>query len=162
QYLIENRAMPGGTWRYTDDTEMAISIFEQLDQHGGINQDELADAFAERMDPARGYGGGAYRVLTAIADGAPWRRASIDNFRGHGSCGNGVAMRVAPIGAFFADDLDRCVKEARLSAEITHMHEEGIAGAIAVAVGAALTWQRHGAELPNGRDWLSRVRDHVP
>jgi ADP-ribosylglycohydrolase len=42
-------------------------------------------------------------------------------------------MRVAPLGAFFSDDVDRCVGEARLSAEITRAYEDGIAGAIAVA-----------------------------
>jgi ADP-ribosylglycohydrolase len=43
-------------------------------------------------------------------------------------------MRVAPIGAFFAEDLDLVVKQAQASAEITHTHPEAIAGAIAVAV----------------------------
>jgi len=73
-------------------------------------------------------------------------------------------MRVAPLGAFFADDIDRCIEQARRSAEITHMHEEGIAGAIAVAVGAALASRRAGAQqqLPNGRDWLEKVRDLTP
>jgi ADP-ribosylglycohydrolase len=110
----------------------------------------------------RGYGAGAYRILRAIQDGADWREVSTSAFGGTGSLGNGAAMRVAPLGAFFADDLDRCVAEARLSAEITHAHEEGISGAIAVAVAAALTWARRGAALPNGRDWLARVRDRVP
>jgi ADP-ribosylglycohydrolase len=71
-------------------------------------------------------------------------------------------MRVAPLGAFFADDLDVCVAQARHSAEVTHMHPEGIAGAIAVAVAAALTWRRHGSPLPNGRAWLQSVCERVP
>ena len=161
--LIERRAAPGGRcWRYTDDTEMALSIVDHLEHAGAIDQDALADAFARRMDPARGYGAGAYRVLMHVRDGGSWQRASRGNFRGGGSFGNGAAMRVAPLGAFFAGDGERCVREARLSAEITHAHEEGIAGAIAVAVGAALAWANHVSALPLGRGWLQQVRDAVP
>ncbi len=141
---------------------MAISIVDQLEETGAIDQDELASRFAEAFDPARGYGAGAYQILSAIGDGTHWRHASGTAFGGTGSLGNGAAMRVAPLGAFFADDLDRCIAQARLSAEVTHAHEEGIAGAIAVAVGAALTCHRSGATLPNGRDWLARVRELVP
>ena len=48
------------------------------------------------------------------------------------------------------------------SAEVTHAHGEGLSGAIAVAVGTALAWQRRGSTLPLGRDWLRQVRDRVP
>jgi ADP-ribosylglycohydrolase len=161
--LIERRATPGARiWRYTDDTEMALSLVDELARAGTVDQDALATAFAHRMDPARGYGAGAYRVLLHIKDGGDWRRASRGNFRGTGSFGNGAAMRVAPLGAYFAHDLDRCVDQARLSAEITHAHAQGIAGAIAVAAAAALAWERHGSDLPLGREWLRRVRDVVP
>jgi ADP-ribosylglycohydrolase len=161
--LIERRAEPGGRiWPYTDDTEMALSIVEELARAGAVDQDALARAFALRMDPSRGYGAGAYRILMHVKGGGDWRRASRDNFRGRGSFGNGAAMRVAPLGAYFANDVERCVREARLSAEITHAHEEGIAGAIAVAAGAALAWKRRGSGLPLGREWLRLVRDIVP
>jgi ADP-ribosylglycohydrolase len=161
--LVERRATPGGTrWRYTDDTEMALSIVEQLAHNGAIEQDALAESFARRMDPARSYGAGAFRILMHIREGGYWGRASRENFRGTGSFGNGAAMRVAPLGAFFADDIERCVREARLSAEVTHAHEEGIAGAIAVAAGAALAWAQHGKNLPLGRDWLRQVYELVP
>jgi ADP-ribosylglycohydrolase len=160
--LVQARAEPGGTWRYTDDTEMALSIVDELGRAGAIDQDALALAFARRMDPARGYGAGAYRVLTAIDAGVSWRRASYDNFRGRGSFGNGAAMRVAPLGGFFADDVERAAREARLSAEVTHAHDEGIAGAVAVAVASALAWSKHGSALPLGRSWLEQVRDAVP
>ena len=55
--------------------------------------------------------------------------------------GNGGAMRVAPLGAYFADDLPRIVEEARASALVTHTHTEGIAGTIAVAIAAAMAWR---------------------
>jgi ADP-ribosylglycohydrolase len=55
--------------------------------------------------------------------------------------GNGASMRVAPLGAYFADDLDAAVSAAEASAEVTHAHPEGKAGAIAVAVAAATAWR---------------------
>jgi ADP-ribosylglycohydrolase len=52
-----------------------------------------------------------------------------------GSCGNGSAMRVAPLGAYFANDTyEKVVEQATLQAEVTHCHSEGIAGSIAVAI----------------------------
>ena len=41
-------------------------------------------------------------------------------------------MRVAPLGAYFADDLASCIEGARLQAEITHTHVEGVAGALKI------------------------------
>ncbi len=80
-----------------------------------------------------------------------------------GSFGNGAAMRVAPLGAFFADQpLEVVCLQARLSAEVTHAHAEGIAGAIAVAAAAALAWRRRGASGVLGRTWIAAVRDAVP
>jgi ADP-ribosylglycohydrolase len=34
-------------------------------------------------------------------------------------------MRVAPVDAYFADDLEHVVEQARRSAEVTHAHPEG-------------------------------------
>lgn len=132
------RDLPPSNWRWTDDTHMALSIVEILGRCGQIDQDALAEAFARRYleEPNRGYGGGARRLLAQIATGTDWRVASPRLF-GTGSCGNGAAMRVAPLGAFFADDPERAAHEARLSAEVTHFHPEGQAGAVGVAVAAA-------------------------
>jgi len=159
--FIRERTIPDGSWRYTDDTEMAISIVEVLAKHGTIDQGELATGFARRMDPTRGYGEGAFGILTAIQEGRPWAQASRGAFRGRGSFGNGAAMRVAPLGAYFADDLDRCVAEARLSSEITHAHDEGIAGGVAVAVATGLAW-RHRSEPVEPEIFLGDVRDLCP
>lgn len=131
---------PPAPWYYTDDTEMAMSVVETLAHHGRVEPDSLAARFARRFvaNPHRGYGLAAQSVLAAIASGTPWRETSSSQFRGSGSFGNGAAMRVAPLGAFFHDDLSRCADEARLSAEVTHYHPEGQAGAVAVAVAAAM------------------------
>ncbi|HWJ07082.1 MAG TPA: ADP-ribosylglycohydrolase family protein [Steroidobacteraceae bacterium] len=137
--LIAARTLPEPPWPYTDDTAMAISVVEVLAECGGIDQDRLASRFADRhsVDPARGYGRGAHEILQSIAAGMHWRVAARNLFEGRGSMGNGAAMRAAPIGAWFADDLAQAVEHARRSAEITHAHPEAQAGAIAVAVAAA-------------------------
>jgi ADP-ribosylglycohydrolase len=129
---------------------MALSIVEVLEARGTIDSHLLADAFARRYrsDPRRGYGGGAHAILQALVDGVPWTAAARMVFDGAGSMGNGGGMRSAPVGAYFADDLDRVVEEARASAQPTHAHPDGQAGAIAVAVAAALAaGGTRGAEL---------------
>ena len=50
----------------------------------------------------------------------------------YNSYGNGSAMRVIPVG-FYANTLDECLELAKISAEITHNHPEGIKGAQAIA-----------------------------
>lgn len=145
--------MPPGPWWHTDDTEMAISIVEVLRLLGSIHQDTLARQFMWRFDrdPDRGYGSGARQQLRMMLEGAEWRATSREAFGGQGSLGNGSAMRVAPVGAWFADDLDRAAKEARASSIVTHMHSEGIAGAIAIAVAAAMAWQLRAEGWRTGR-----------
>ena len=144
--MIMQEELASGPWFHTDDTEMAISIVEVLRLLGTIHQDTLARHFAWRFqrDENRGYGSGARRQLRAILEGVEWRVAARDAFEGQGSLGNGSAMRVAPVGAWFADDLERVVKEARASAMVTHMHTEGVAGAVAIAVAAAMAWRLRG------------------
>ena len=145
-------------WRTTDDTEMASEIVAQLETTGGIDQDQLARRLARRFtrDPNRGYGGGAARILQAIQAGRPWRDAAGAAFRGQGSMGNGAAMRIGPLGAWFAEDVAILIKEARASAEVTHAHPEGQSGAIAVALAAA--W----AVRKPSEDLLDFVLEHLP
>lgn len=133
------REAPEAPWTVTDDTMMALSIVRSLQQDGRIDSDRLAKAFAREYarDPLRGYGGGARSILAAIGEGLSWFVASKSAFRGQGSCGNGGAMRSAPIGAYFADDIQRLILEARKSAEVTHAHPDGQTGAIAIALAAA-------------------------
>ena len=119
---------------------MACSVFSVLARRGEIDQNLLANSFAENPDSGRGYGAGMHRLLNQIRGGEPWREAASSLFNGQGSFGNGSAMRVAPLGAYFADDLDRVAEQAELSSVITHKHPEAVAGAIAVAVSAALAW----------------------
>jgi len=160
---IRARQLPSGTWHWTDDTAMAICVTETLERHGAIEPDALAALFVRRYreDPGRGYGGGAHTIFGEVLAGLPWRQAAGSAFRGQGSMGNGAAMRVAPVGAYFADDLDAVVHHAAVSAEPTHAHPDGKAGAIAIAVAAALV---HGAQpgALAGEDLLAAVVAHTP
>lgn len=102
-------------------------------------------------------------LLTRIQQGEHWLEASRSLFSGQGSFGNGAAMRVAPVGAYFAEDFNAVIAQAALSAEVTHAHTEGIAGAIAVAVAAALSWQlRKTRPLPEAPEFLKLVLERVP
>ena len=135
---LDNRTTPPPPWAWTDDTEMACSVYAVLAAHGTIDQDALARAFAGHHDFDRGYGPATNRMLRLVREGGDWRTLAADLFDGRGSWGNGAAMRVAPLGAFFAGDPARAAAEAARSATVTHTHPEAVAGAIAVAVAAAL------------------------
>ncbi|MBP2326736.1 ADP-ribosylglycohydrolase [Kibdelosporangium banguiense] len=134
---VVGRELPASPWPWSDDTEMACSVYLILSRHGEIDQDALAASFAEHFDVDRGYGSGAERMLLRYRNGESWRDVSPSVF-GMGSWGNGGAMRVAPLGAWFGADLDTVVTQASKSAMVTHAHPEGVAGAVAVAVAAAL------------------------
>lgn len=157
--------LPDPPWHYTDDTEMAMAIVQVLDEHGRIDQDALAHKLSARYmaEAGRGYGAGARDLLVQIDGGTEWRTASRDLFRGEGSFGNGGAMRAGPLGAWFADDIEALIEQATLSAEVTHVHVEGIAGAVAVALAAGWAWRRTASgHLSNSADMLRYVSDHLP
>jgi ADP-ribosylglycohydrolase len=167
--LIYDREVPMGTLRFTDDTVMALGIMEVLRELGSVDQDRLARVFARRYrdNPLRGYGGTAHEILDAISRGQSWRDVSAAPFGGQGSMGNGGGMRAAPLGAFFACDPDEViVEQARRSAEVTHHHPDGQAGAIAVALAAAFETRRreHGQPVTEttGKELMAFVGRHVP
>lgn len=154
--------LPPHPWWWTDDTNMAASIVEVLAEHRGVDQDRLAASFLARYERWRGYGpamGGYFEDLTRQV---PWRDAAQALFNGTGSAGNGAAMRVAPLGAYWAGDVPRAVSEAAASAEVTHAHPEGISGAIAVSVAACLAASDRESSAPGRAAFLEAVADHVP
>lgn len=131
------REPPEAVLHYTDDTQMTIGVAETLVACGTIDESVLCSAFASNYDPARGYGQGARRVVEAIRSGEDWRSLSLTLFPG-GSLGNGAAMRAAPIGLLFCNDLERVAEQAERSALPTHTHPIGIDGATLMAVAVAL------------------------
>jgi ADP-ribosylglycohydrolase len=129
-----------GPWPYTDDAAMASAVHDELAASGSIDPASLADRFAAEYarEPWRGYGGGMHRLFERRGAGVDWEVAAHMLFEGSGSFGNGAAMRVAPLGAYFADADDATlVAQARQSALPTHTHHEGVAGAVAMCAPAS-------------------------
>ncbi|MFJ6381512.1 ADP-ribosylglycohydrolase family protein [Kitasatospora sp. NPDC092039] len=118
-------------WHWTDDTAMALVLVRHLLDTGEVRPDALAQEFAAEYtrEYGRKYGPSMHRVLRGIGAGGDWRAITAGQFEGQGSHGNGAAMRVAPLGAWFADDLDAVVRQAELQALTTHFHPEAVAGA---------------------------------
>ena len=81
--------------------------------------------------PDAGYGGMFRRWLCA------------EHPQPYGSFGNGSAMRVAAAGWLF-DTLDKTLEMAKVTAEVTHNHPEGIKGAQATAAAIFLARTGHG------------------
>ena len=107
-----------------------------------------------RKDPTAGYGGLFYRWLFT------------DDSQPYGSFGNGSAMRVSSVGWLY-DSLEETREKARLTAEVTHNHPEGIKGAESVA---AVIWlARNGKSKQEIREYvikefgydLSRTCDEI-
>lgn len=161
--VIRKRIVTAGPWQFTDDTQMALSVFEILRKHQEIEPDALAFSFAHHYDDRRGYGPAMHSLLNYIRLGVPWHALAPRLFHGQGSCGNGAAMRVAPVGAYFADDPALVIEHAARSAKVTHSHPEGIAGAVAVAAATAQAWQfAHRGIRPSKAEFLEAVLPHVP
>ena len=174
-YDVRNRIndeLAKATWRYTDDTIMTLGVFECLSRLGEIDQDVLAWVFGVRFqqETERGYGKMARRTLRAIANGESWKEHSKNAFNG-GSMGNGAAMRVSPIAAWFHDNLNKLVHQAKLSAQVTHWHHEAQMGAVAVAIATAEAYNTRELSVTDARKQIavsldehledSEVRDSV-
>ncbi|GAA2114259.1 ADP-ribosylglycohydrolase family protein [Kitasatospora saccharophila] len=153
-------------WHWTDDTAMALCVYRALLDQDGINRTRLAAMFGATYlaDPARRYGYGMTKLLPVLAEHPErWQAEARALFDGQGSLGNGAAMRVAPLGAWFAADLDEVAEQAEYSAEVTHTHPEGVAGAVAVAVAAALAARGRTPDgAPYGESLLREVADLTP
>ncbi|MFI8293816.1 ADP-ribosylglycohydrolase family protein [Streptomyces sp. ms191] len=158
--LLKRREPPAGPWQWTDDTEMACSVVAVLARHDRIDQDALAQSFAEHHDFDRGYGPAVNRMLRLIREGGDWRELAAALFNGQGSWGNGAAMRIAPLGAWYADDPEQATHQAEISAYTTHQHREAVVGAMAVAAAAALAADPAGPPTPT--DLLDGVIALVP
>lgn len=158
---VEERRLSDPPWRWSDDTAMGKSVVRCLEIYGQVLPDTLARLFvAEYLrDCTRGYGSMAHTILSEIWHGVPWSQAAAEAFDGQGSYGNGAAMRAAPIGAYFAENIEQVVHQARQSAIVTHAHPEGQAGAIAVAAAAA--WAAR-ADALDGAAMLRWVCLHTP
>ena len=130
---------------FTDDSVMTIAVAEALMETMGKTDDEIRAALAASMQkwgsiyPYAGYGGMFSR----------WLRSSHPE--PYGSFGNGSAMRVSSAGWLF-DTLEETRHMAKLTAEVTHNHPEGIKGAEATA--CAIFLARNGRSKEEIREYI--------
>ena len=116
-----------GHSEFTDDTVMTIAVVDAfLPVQPGMDDDTIRQWVVTKMQkygrmyPHAGYGG---RFRRWFRDRHP---------QPYNSWGNGSAMRVSSVGWLY-NDLETVRRMARLSADVTHNHPEGIKGAEAVA-----------------------------
>ena len=127
------------TCDYTDDTVMTLAVAKALLSSRGQDDTAIKAALVREMQqlgrayPDRGYGthfgGWLYE----------------DDPQPYQSYGNGSAMRVSSA-AWLAENMAETLRLARLTAEVTHNHPEGIKGAQATATAIFLARTGHGKE----------------
>lgn len=118
--------------KFTDDTVMTLAVARWLCDDKEHRKETLVQRMQElgRRYPTAGYAGSFMRWLYN-PEPQPYN-----------SYGNGSAMRVSPV-AFYAHSLQEALGLAKISAEVTHNHPEGIKGAQAIA--SSIYLARHGA-----------------
>ena len=132
---------------YTDDSVMTIAVAEALMDTIGKTDKEIKNALVSSMQkwgriyPYAGYGG-MFRNWLREKDPQPY-----------GSYGNGSAMRVSSAGWLY-DTLEETRRVARLTADVTHNHPEGIKGAEATA--SAIFLARTGSSKEEIKDYIIR------
>lgn len=144
--FIVGKEHPPGT--YTDDTQMSLAVAEGLLAAGEGTLDEIMGEIGDRFvrwsespDNDRAPGQTCMTGCANLRRGAPWREAGVKSSKGCGS-----AMRVGPIGLYYANDLNRMLEVARASSLLTHGHDAAVEGAAAAALMVALALGGAGPE----------------
>lgn len=138
----------------TDDTMESVIISQVLIQHGAFSEDAFNQAMKQwaieqKMLESTVIGPSTRRYLTALIEGVDPKPTA-----GKGMT-NGSAMRVAPIGIRYHDNLTKCIEAAAASSLPSHGSKPAVAAACAVAAGVALGV--HGGYTP--RDILRAAAD---
>lgn len=131
-----------GSSFFTDDTVLTIAVADWILTSKPLSA--LLKEYTKRY-PHRGYGGNFYQWVKSTSS-LPYN-----------SLGNGAAMRVSPVGFAF-DDLETVLSQARVSAEVTHNHPEGVKGAQATA--AAIFLARQGEEKARIKTYVEENFDY--
>ena len=138
-----------GRSEFTDDTVMTIAVADAfLPIHPDMDDDTVRQRVVAKMQkygrlyPHAGYGG---RFRRWLRDRHP---------QPYNSWGNGSAMRVSSIGWMYKG-LETVRRMARLSAEVTHNHPEGIKGAEATV--AAIFLARTGSTKAEIKTYIEEI-----
>src|SRR5687768_8353237 len=76
------RHPPPLPWRYTDDTNQAMSVVSVLRQCHEIEQDKLAHSLVKNFQSARSYGMGTRELFMRVQQGGNWRELAPAMFGG--------------------------------------------------------------------------------
>ena len=146
---------------FTDDSVMTMAVAEWLltdDSHSMDALEKCMVNFARKYPfPKGGYGGGFHKWLFSPEKLFDWNGNTVTRRQPYHSWGNGSAMRASAVGWMF-DTIEETERVARISAEITHNHPEGIKGAQATA--AAIFLARTGKSKEEIRDYISIIYDY--
>jgi poly(ADP-ribose) glycohydrolase ARH3 len=161
--IAEFSGPPWQVGRFTDDTQMMLSVAEWLVAGEAPSPLRLLERFAAAWEPWRRYGPGTAGILRMFPEhAAQWRELATAQFP-HGSHGNGSAMRVAPVGLAYFRDHVRAASIAIESSRPTHSHPLAYQGAVlqclAVAIATSLTDVTPSAFLEPLRDSLRYFAD---
>ena len=139
--------------QYSDDTQMSLMVAESLIKNGGFNPDDLSSRYVEWIfsGEARGYGKTTLAALTSIKNGTHWSESGIA-----GSLGNGTAMRAAPFGVYYRNELSVLISAIKIDSAITHVSEDAEAGALAIGITTAFAANHDTADL------LGRLHGFLP
>lgn len=124
-------------YRYTDDTQLTMALAEHLCDDPHVAPPALAATFREHFEGHRGYARGMFGIVAAWDRGMAPDEAARSVFP-EGSFGNGAAMRAAPVGIVWRDDVEQLTSAAHRQAAVTHAHPIGKDAAAAQAHAVAI------------------------
>lgn len=132
--------------QYTDDTQLTMAIAKSLVAREAVDGAEIAREFAAlwRSGEIVGAGPVADRAVKRLIEGVPWQDAAVPDDLPL----NGAAMRIAPVGLWNCDRLDRLGDDVATASVVTHRHPVAIDAAMAVATAVAHAVTSSAIETP--------------
>jgi ADP-ribosyl-[dinitrogen reductase] hydrolase len=129
-------------WRlpglYTDDTQQALALIDVLLATGRLDVDKLAALYIDLATPDHGYAGAHRGVGKSFRQVlADLKRGVSPKLTGQASAGIGAAMRIAPVGLYYADDPEGLFDAVMSASLMTHRDIRSLSAAMAVAMAAA-------------------------
>lgn len=129
---------------FTDDTVLTLAVAQWMVKDVDHTHEGLIEEVKKlcRQYPNAGYGWNFYC----------WMRSATST--PYNSWANGSAMRVSPV-ALYASSIEEVLDLAKISAEITHNHPDGIKGAQAIATSVFLC--KNGVPKEDIREYVEKT-----